>query len=109
MRKLEPLQTTPRIAQAEGNITSCDFLNNTAINGQGGGAYLDIAIASITNCRLAAERLPLRERWTDRLTAALGTEAARMWAAEQIRSAALVSPRDVALCPPPPHACTVTN
>ena len=37
--------------ESEGNITACDFLNNTAINGQGGGAYLDNAIASVVNSR----------------------------------------------------------
>jgi len=37
--------------ESEGNITACDFLNNTAINGQGGGAYLDSAIASVVNSR----------------------------------------------------------
>ena len=36
---------------ADGAITDCDFLNNTATSGQGGGAYLDTVIADVTNCR----------------------------------------------------------
>ena len=45
---------------ADGSIENCDFLNNTAVSGQGGGVYMDTVVSDVINSRCIA----LAARWS---------------------------------------------